>query len=333
MMILKAKEITKSFRSYKKQDGILGSFKSLFHRDYQVKNAVSNFDLTIEKNQIIGLLGPNGAGKTTLMKMFTGIIVPSSGELEINGYRPADRSKDFRKKIALVMGQKSQLWWDIPAMDSFQLLKRYYEIEEKTFKFKIEMMSTMLNVEKLLNVHVRKLSLGERMKLELMASLLHSPDILFLDEPTIGLDLIAQDKIRDFIKTYYKENDVTIIITSHYMADVEKLCERLVLVLDGKKGYDGSIENFTNILGNEKSINFTFDREVKSDSFLQEFKPIFKSENKELEILVNEEKLREVSAHIITNYPVVSFHTEKLPIEKVMKTILNNPELINKNEI
>lgn len=331
-MILEAKELTKSFRSFKKQDGVMGSLKSLFHRDYQIKNAVANFDLNIEKNQIIGLLGPNGAGKTTLMKMFTGIIVPSSGELIINGHKPSERSKDFRKKIALVMGQKSQLWWDIPAMDSFQLLKRYYEIDEKTFNEKIENMSTMLNVKSLLNIHVRKLSLGERMKLELMASLLHSPDILFLDEPTIGLDLVAQDKIREFIKKYYEENDVSIIITSHYMADVEKLCERLVLVLDGKKGYDGNIENFTKILGTEKSVNFTFNQKVKIDSFLNQFNPIFKNDQKELEIQVAEEKLREVSSHIISHYPVISFQTEKLPIEKVMKTIMNNPELINRNE-
>lgn len=328
-MILQADNLSKSFKSFKKEEGISGSIKSLFKRDYIKKNAVDCFNLEIENNQIIGLLGPNGAGKTTLMKMFTGIIVPSSGTLTINGHKPHLRSKEYRKKIALVMGQKSQLWWDIPAMDSFVLLKKYYELEDKEFNNKINMMSEMLNVKDLLHIHVRKLSLGERMKLELMASLLHSPDILFLDEPTIGLDLVAQEKIRNFIKDYYKNNNVTIIITSHYMADVEELCERLVLIMDGKKGYDGDLENFTQILGHEKSVNFTFSESIQSDSFLSELKTSWSNENKELEILVEENKLREISSHIISKYPVNSFYTEKLPIEKVMKRIMENPELIN----
>jgi ABC-2 type transport system ATP-binding protein len=328
-MILKANKLSKSFKSYKKEEGISGSIKSLFKRDYITKSAVDCFNLEIEKNQIIGLLGPNGAGKTTLMKMFTGIIVPSSGSLTINGHTPHLRSKEYRKKIALVMGQKSQLWWDIPAMDSFVLLKKYYELNDQEFNEKINLMSEMLNVKDLLHIHVRKLSLGERMKLELMASLLHSPDILFLDEPTIGLDLVAQEKIRTFIKDYYKKNNVTIIITSHYMADVEELCERLVLIMGGKKGYDGDLENFTQILGHEKSVNFTFSESIQSDSFLNELKTNWSNENRELEILVEESKLREISSQIISKYPVNSFYTEKLPIEKVMKRIMENPELID----
>jgi ABC-2 type transport system ATP-binding protein len=327
-MILQAKSLSKSFRSYKKEEGILGSLKSLFKRDYITKHAVESFELEVNENQIIGLLGPNGAGKTTLMKMFTGIIVPSNGSLVINGHIPHKRSKLFRKKIALVMGQKSQLWWDIPAMDSFVLLKKYYEISDSEFDHKIETMSTMLKVKELLHIHVRKLSLGERMKLELMASLLHSPDILFLDEPTIGLDLVAQENIRNFIKSYYRNNNVTIIITSHYMADVQHLCERIVLIFDGKKKYDGSIEEFTNILGCEESVTFTFDQPIIADTYLCELQTTWNKDNTELEILVNENDLRQVSAKIITDYPVRTFNTEKLPIEKIMKTIMNNPELI-----
>lgn len=323
-----SKGLTKQFKSFKKEPGIMGSLKSLVKRDYITKTAVDHFDFTVEDKQIIGLLGPNGAGKTTLMKMFTGIIVPSSGELMINGHRPYERHKEYRKKMALVMGQKSQLWWDIPAMDSFHLLRKYYELDDTFFKNKIGMMSEMLGVEDLLHIHVRKLSLGERMKLELMASLLHSPDVLFLDEPTIGLDLIAQENIRKFIKEYYQNNNVTIIITSHYMADVQELCERLMLIFDGKKRYDGDIGDFEKILGNEKSVQFVFDREVETDNFISKFKHHWIKDKKELELLLCEEDLRSVSAEILQKYPVKAFHTEKLPIEKVMKTIMERPELI-----
>src|SRR5690606_35893830 len=202
--------------------------------------------------------GPNGAGKTTLMKMFTGIVVPSHGELQVLGYRPFDREKDFRKRIALVMGQKSQLWWDIPAMDSLLLIKAYYEIPNDAFNERVEEMASLLGVKELLHVHVRKLSLGERMKLELMASLMHRPDILFLDEPTIGLDLVAQDAIRSFIKSYHERYKPTVILTSHYMQDVQALCSRLVLIMDGKKTFDGAIKDFEKILGSDKTVTFTF---------------------------------------------------------------------------
>jgi ABC-2 type transport system ATP-binding protein len=327
--MIEVKNLSKKFKSYKKEAGILGSIKSIFNRTYETKYAVRGFDLKIEANQIIGLLGPNGAGKTTLMKMMTGIIIPSEGEITINSYHPYDRKKEFRKKMALVMGQKSQLWWDIPAMDSFILLQKYYEISDIDFNKKIKDMSQLLNVAHLLHIHVRKLSLGERMKLELMASLLHSPDVLFLDEPTIGLDLIAQENIRKFIKRYATENEVTIIITSHYMADVQELCERLVLIFDGRKGFDGSVEEFENLLGTNKSVTFSFEESIDpKDIFFKDLETNWSRENREVEILLPASELREKSCEILTKYPVLTFQTEKLPIEKVMKKIMENPELI-----
>ena len=174
------------------------------------------------------------------MKMFTGIIVPSRGELTVCGHIPSRREKEFRKKIALVMGQKSQLWWDIPAMDSFRLLQKYYEIEPAPFKRRMDELVEYLQVKNLLQIHVRKLSLGERMKLELMASLLHRPEIIFLDEPTIGLDLMAQENIRAFIKKYHQEHRCTLLLTSHYMADVEALCERLIFMFNGRSTSTGN---------------------------------------------------------------------------------------------
>ncbi|WP_290732290.1 ATP-binding cassette domain-containing protein [Halobacteriovorax sp. JY17] len=323
-------KLTKSFKSYKKKPGFMGSVESLYKRDYTLKNAVEGFDLDIPSGQIVGLLGPNGAGKTTLMKMFTGIIVPSNGEINVLGHNPSEREKSFRKKIALVMGQKSQLWWDIPAMDSFLLLQKYYEIPEEEFKIKIEHMSRILKVKDLLHIHVRKLSLGERMKMELMASLLHSPEVIFLDEPTIGLDLVAQESIRQFIKDYHQKNKCTIILTSHYMADVQELCSRIVLILGGKKAYDGAIEEFENILGHEKRVSFHFKNSVdKTSSLFSNYRPEWSLSDLKVELLIPEEELRSASSKIIQEFEVTDFNTEILPIEKVMKTLIENPEILS----
>ncbi len=327
-----ANSLSKKFTSYKKEPGITGAIKSFYKRDPIHKYAVESFDLNIPSGEIVGLLGPNGAGKTTLMKMFTGIIVPSSGTIQVAGHTPSAREKDFRKKIALVMGQKSQLWWDIPALDSFLLLQKYYEIPDDKFNQKLNMMGEMLGVKELFHIHVRKLSLGERMKLELMASLLHEPEVLFLDEPTIGLDLVAQENIRNFIRDYHKENNLTVILTSHYMQDVQALCKDLVLIAGGKKAFDGPIKKFEKVLGHKKSVYFTFDKAIDpKDDFLNSFEIECFNSCREIELKIDESELREISSAIISKYPVIDFHTEKMPIEKVMKSIMENPEILQGN--
>ncbi|GAB4421480.1 MAG: ABC transporter ATP-binding protein [Bacteriovoracaceae bacterium] len=327
--LIMAHGLTKNFTSFKKEPGISGTIKGFFKRNPITKSAVTNFDFVVKKGEIVGLLGPNGAGKTTLMKMFTGIIVPSDGELKVMGHNPWERDKEFRKKIALVMGQKSQLWWDIPAMDSFLLLQKYYEISESDFKDRINMMSELLDVKKLMHVQIRRLSLGERMKLELMASLLHSPEIIFLDEPTIGLDLVAQENIRSFIQNYHREKQCSIIITSHYMADVQALCQRLTLILDGKKGFDGPLRQFEKILGNEKVVTFTFEKTVDAGlEFWKKLDPKWNENYSQVELRIPEAELRKCSLEIIEKFPVIDFATEKMPIERVMKTLMNNPKLL-----
>lgn len=332
-MILSTKKLSKNFNVYIKEPGLLGSIKSLYQRKFETKYAVKGFDLEIPEGQIIGLLGPNGAGKTTLMKMFTGIIVPSEGEIEIMGYKPFERNKEFRKNIALVMGQKSQLWWDIPAMDSFLLLQKYYEIPEQAFQDKIKKMSQLLGVSNQMQTHVRKLSLGERMKMELMASLLHEPKILFLDEPTIGLDLISQENVRNFLKSYQEEYGVTIVLTSHYMADVQALCSRIVLILGGEKAYDGPIDQFESILGTEKFVSFNFSNEITSeDPLFQKFDPQWEPNKRKVDLRIPLDNFREVSAQILQKYPVVDFQTEKLPIENVMKKLMENPQILKKDQ-
>jgi len=233
------------------------------------------------------------------------------------------------------MGQKSQLWWDIPAMDSFLLLQKYYEIPKKNFNERVGYLSDLLEVKKYLHIHVRKLSLGERMKLELMASLLHDPEIIFLDEPTIGLDLLAQENIRDFIKAYHQEHKVTLILTSHYMADVAALCKRLVLIFEGKKRYDGSIEKFEKILGLAKIVSFTFSKPQEPlDPIWEGLDATWSAAKDYVELRIPEEDLRPISTKILGEKDVIEFSTEKMPIERVMKTLLTNPDLLRKsNEI
>ncbi len=326
--------LSKDFRVYHKAPGLMGSLKSFVKREYITRAAVDHFDLTIQKGEIVGLLGPNGAGKTTLMKMFTGIIVPSRGELSIGGDIPHLRPMAFRRKIALVMGQKSQLWWDIPAMDSFLLLQKYYEIEETVFKQRLNTLAELLDVQRLLQVHVRKLSLGERMKMELMASLMHQPELLFLDEPTIGLDLVAQQAIRKFILSWQREFQTTVILTSHYMADVAALCERIVLVIGGQKRFDDRIAVFEAILGQQKFVSVSFEKAVdlasesQYQSFWQALSPEWNRERNQVELRIPAESLREAAVFLFQHYPVSGFSTEKLPIERVMSELLAQPELI-----
>jgi ABC-2 type transport system ATP-binding protein len=323
------KQLCKNYTSSKKEPGLRGTLKAFVAPDLVTVSAVRSFDLVVHPGEIVGLLGPNGAGKTTLMKMLTGIMEPSSGFARVLGYEPSKRSRDLRKRIALVMGQKSQLWWDIPAFDSFQLLRRYYEISDGDFKERVETLGSLLGVSSLFHVHLRKLSLGERMKMELMASLLHNPDIIFLDEPTIGLDVIAQKQIRDFFSNYQKTFGTTIILTSHYMADIDALCPRIVLVLGGRKRFDGSIREFECILGKEKFVSLVFSEPVDpSDPVWRDLRPQWGPLNQSVELEIEEADLREVSIRILSHFPVVDYSTEKLPIERVLKTLLTNPHLL-----
>jgi ABC-2 type transport system ATP-binding protein len=317
--VIVAKELYKLFRIYKKPPGLIESFKSLFHREYETNTAISNFNLDIERGEIVGLLGPNGAGKTTLMKMFTGIIVPSSGILNVLNHIPSNRDLNFRKKIALVMGQKSQLWWDLPTMDSLQLLQRYYEIPENLFRQRVNDLSDILEVTNLLHIHVRKLSLGERMKVELIASLLHQPEILFLDEPTLGLDIVAQRNVREFIKHYQQKYNTTLILTSHYMADVSALCQRIILILKGEKKFDGTLKEFETLQGPEKNVMFLFSQKISIEADIwKRWDAQWNNEQTQVNVRISESELREATIYILQHYPVIEFQTEALPIERVL---------------
>ncbi|MEQ8766665.1 MAG: ATP-binding cassette domain-containing protein [Planctomycetota bacterium] len=238
--MIEVERLSKTFRIHKKAPGLKASLRSLFRREWTEKPAVREISFSIGEGEIVGLVGANGAGKTTLVKMLSGVITPTSGEARVLGYRPWERDNRLRSQLALIMGQKAQLWWDLPAADGFLLLKEIYRIPEADYRRNLDELSAMLGVASLLDVQVRRLSLGERMKMELIAALLHTPRVVYLDEPTIGLDLSAQRAVREFILEYRERHAPAMIVTSHYMDDIERMCERIMILRDGELVYDGS---------------------------------------------------------------------------------------------
>lgn len=242
MSIIRVDNLSKTYRIHEKPAGFKNTVKDLFARKYIYKKAVDNLSFSVEKGEIVGLLGENGAGKTTTLKILSGILYPTGGSVTVDGFIPARRKKEFLKKISFVMGNKSDINWDLPAADTFRYQKLVYDIPDNMYRENIAMLSQLLDVKHLLNTQLRRLSLGERMKMELINSFLYSPEIVFLDEPTIGLDLQSQTAIRSFLKRYRDERNITIIITSHYMDDIEETCDRVILLNRGQKAFDGGIE-------------------------------------------------------------------------------------------
>lgn len=240
--VIKTENLVKMYRRYKKKEGIGGSIASLWKREYEEKKAVNHIDLSVNEGEFIGLIGPNGAGKTTLIKMLTGIIAPTKGSVEVLGFYPNDLKNEFKKQYAVVMGQRSQLFFELTVNDTLRLFKEIYEIPENVFLENKQYFVELFGVRELMDVQVRTLSLGERMKMELMTALLHNPKILFLDEPTIGLDVVASKQIRGFLKSINEEKGTTILLTSHYMEDIRMLCQRTVVINRGVKIYDGATD-------------------------------------------------------------------------------------------
>lgn len=256
--IIETKDLVKKYRRYKKKEGLRGSIAGLWRREYEEKTAVNRVNLSVEQGEFIGLIGPNGAGKTTLIKMLTGIIAPTSGGIQVLGYYPNDLKNEFKKRYAVVMGQKSQLFFELTVNDTLRLFKEIYEIPEAEYQKNKAYFAALFGVEELMDVPVRTLSLGERMKMELMVALLHNPEILFLDEPTIGLDAVASKQIRGFLKEINEKKGTTILLTSHYMEDIKTLCRRTVVINHGVKLYDGSTDTLFERYQKNKRVTVTF---------------------------------------------------------------------------
>lgn len=258
MEIIKTAGLTKNFKRFKKQAGMIGSIKGLIRREYEEKQAVCNLDLTIREGEFVGLIGPNGAGKTTLVKMLTGIIAPTSGSVSVLGFYPNDLEHEFKQQYAVVMGQKSQLFFELTVEDTLRLFKEIYGLPEEEYKSSRDYFVKLFQVQDLMHVQVRTLSLGERMKMELIAALLHNPKIMFLDEPTIGLDAVASKQIRGFLAEINERRGTTIILTSHYMEDIKALCKRSIVINHGCKIYDGDTEKLFERYQKLKKITVTF---------------------------------------------------------------------------
>ncbi len=313
--MITVEHLKKEFTYYKKMTGIKGSLHNVFHRESLTKEAVRDISFSVEKGEMIGFLGPNGAGKTTTLKMLSGILYPTGGRIEVDGFVPWERKNEFKRRISIVMGQKNQLWWDLPASDSLYLNKCIFGVDDWAYRDIVTELSELLDVKELLNVQVRRLSLGERMKMEILAALIHRPDILFLDEPTIGLDILSQKKIRDFLKIYNEQWKTTVIITSHYMADIEALCDRAVIINQGVLVYDGKLGEVNQLLGKRKLLSVKTSAAVEAGDWAA-FGSVREVSDAGAVLEVPQEKVREVLAVILSGMPVEDFTVTEIPIEE-----------------
>jgi len=317
--------LKKYYQVYKKEPGLSGSIRSLFHRKYEDVKAVDNISFEINEGELIGFIGPNGAGKTTTLKCLSGLLYPTGGSVSVLGFDPWKRKNEFLKQISLVMGQKNQLWWDLPAIETFILNKEIYEIPKAQYEETLNELVELLEVKDVLKVQVRKLSLGQRMKCELIAALLHSPKVLFLDEPTIGLDVVSQKKMRDFIKEYNHRKKATIILTSHYMDDVKELCKRVVIIDKGRLIFDGELSEITEKYADHKIITVIFSKDVDAKKLekigqLREFsfpKAVF---------AIKREAASLAASELLQNFPIADLNIEEVPIEDVIREVFTGKD-------
>jgi len=317
MPIIIAENLSKSYPVAIKDPGIRGTITHFFRRTYRNINAVQDVTFSIEPGEIVGFLGPNGAGKTTTLKMLTGLIHPSNGTVKIGGFIPFNRQEAFLQKITLVMGQKQQLIWDLPALDSLRINAAVYNISDKEFQRRVGELTEMLALEGKLTQPVRKLSLGERMKAELLAALLHRPQVLFLDEPTLGLDINAQVGVREFLREYNQLYQATILLTSHYMADITALCERVLLIHQGKLMYDGKLAGLLESFAPYREIYVELVQALPLEQ-LMFYGDVQMLEGKTVRFIVQQEAMTRTVSQILANLEVVDLTVTEPPVEEVI---------------
>jgi ABC-2 type transport system ATP-binding protein len=327
-MIFEVKHLSKSFEYYEKELGLKNSLKNLFFRKKLTKEAVRDISFEVQEGEMVGFLGPNGAGKTTTLKMLSGILHPTSGHASVLGYVPWERKKAFKMQFAIVMGQKNQLWWDLPANESLYLNKCIYEIDDRVYKTTLAELTELLDVKSLLKVQVRRLSLGERMKMELIAALIHKPKLVFLDEPTIGLDILSQKKIREFLKYYNLEKKATVVLTSHYMEDVEDLCKRAIIINQGRIVYDGDLYRVNGLFAESKIIKLQLSDPV-SHQALAAFGQLKEHSEFTATLQVPRRDVKECSKAILDQLPVVDFNIEDIPVEEGIALLYQRREAVD----
>ena len=317
MPIVIAEDLSKVYPVAVKEPGLKGTLRHFLHRTYRSVKAVQGVSFQIEPGEVVGFLGPNGAGKTTTLKMLTGLIHPSAGKVRVAGYVPYRRDEAFLQKITLVMGQKQQLLWDLPALDSLKINAAVYNIPEREFRLRVGELTELLTLEGKLNQPVRKLSLGERMKAELLAALLHRPQVLFLDEPTLGLDINAQVAVRDFLREYNQRYQATVLLTSHYMADITALCERVLLIHQGLLIYDGSLEGLLERFAPYREVKVELAQTVSEPELLS-YGELEAVEGREVRFLVEREALTRTVARILAELEVLDLTVTDPPVEEVI---------------
>src|SRR3989339_1077076 len=322
MTTIQVSSLMKTFNIYRKQPGIMGSLGSLIKRSYTTFTAVNDISFSIEEGELVGFIGPNGAGKTSTLKILSGLLSPSAGFTSVLGFGPWERKPEFLKKISLVMGQKNQLWWDLPPMESFLLNKEIYEVTNDRFKTVLSELTHLMGIEDILNVQVRNLSLGQRMKCELIAQLIHSPRILFLDEPTIGLDVVMQKKLRDFIREYNRQYKATVILTSHYMDDVKELCKRVIVIDHGKLLFDGQLDKVIKKYSRHKLLSIIFSDPPPIHE-LESLGQIILHEGQQIHLEIEREKSNEIAAHLLKTYAIADLNIEEPPIEEIIRSLFS----------
>ena len=328
MALIEVKNLKKEFKKPIRKEGVIGYIKSLFSRKYTSLYAVNDVSFSIDQGEIVGYIGANGAGKSTTVKMMCGILHPTSGSVTIDNKDILKYRKQINKEIGVVFGQKTQLWWDIPLIETFKILKSIYEISDEDYNERFKFLCDLLDLNDFLDQNVRSLSLGQRMRADFAASLIHNPKILYLDEPTIGLDVLVKDKIRKAIKILNKKYKTTIILTTHDMKDIEELCSRIIIIDKGKILYDGNLENIKYKFGNIKTIIFKNNAKFNKDELIKEFKKISIKENDSNDILIsfslNEVNLDNLLLSLINKYKVEDFKINDISIEDITKELYEN---------
>jgi len=331
MSAIETRGLTKVYRTYKKESGLRGSLKGLVSRKYEEVRAADDVSFQIEEGELVGFLGPNGAGKTTVLKMLSGLLNPTSGEARVLGFVPWERSNEMKRQFSLVMGQKNALWWDLPAQESLELNRAIYGIERSRFKKVVGGLSELLDVQDKMNVMVRELSLGERMKMELISALIHEPRVLFLDEPTIGLDVISQKRVREFLRVYNSEHRIVTMLTSHYMQDIEELCDRVIIIDHGKLFFDGPLDSIIDRFSGSKIISLTFETPSERDfSLLGE---VIQQTPISVQLKVPRAKVTETCRQVLESCAVKDINVQELPVEEVIRQLFGERDTSRKSAV
>jgi ABC-2 type transport system ATP-binding protein len=323
--MIEVAHLTRVFRTYKKQPGFWGGVKGLFNRKFDETAAAKDISFSIAEGEFVGFLGPNGAGKTTTLKMLSGLIFPTSGTARVAGFDPTKRENAYRRIFALVLGQKNQLWWDLPAIESFALLRAIYGLDEAAYTATLDELVALLGVSEKLNVMVRELSLGERMKMELIAALIHRPKVLFLDEPTIGLDVVSQRAVRLFLRDYNRRHRVTIVLTSHYMADIKELCERVIVIHKGSKIYDGALDRLEAGSDSKKKIVRFVPKDTNfPETWRSSFGDTVRGADGTFTLRVPSDDVVAVAQEVLATGPVADITIEDVPLEDIIAELFQS---------